>query len=279
MGDPYAHASPSLFTPDTQKGHLPSVSRTGARLPKTREEVDVLAQTTRHRWRRYGAGTLAAVVVAALLGVAVLWRLTPSVTDAGQVVRAHLSAFNSPELVVLPKPDRVGQALIATEDSRFYQTPGIDPVSTLRAGLAAVTGNSDTGAATLEQQLAKNLYFPQDDGLFSKVAEAELALKLDAQYSKNDILRMYLAEMYFGHGFYGLPEAAHGYFGVTPAQLSWAQASMLAGLVQAPSAYDPIDHLSTGRLRQRHVLNRLVATNILSPEQANAAFAAPLGLR
>jgi membrane peptidoglycan carboxypeptidase len=219
------------------------------------------------------------MVVAALLGVAVLWRLTPSVTDAGQVVRAHLSAFNSPELVVLPKPDRVGQALIATEDSRFYQTPGIDPVSTLRAGLAAVTGNSDTGAATLEQQLAKNLYFPQDVGLFSKVAEAELALKLDARYSKNDVLRMYLAEMYFGHGFYGLPAAARGYFGVMPAQLSWAQASMLAGLVQAPSAYDPIDHLSTGRLRQRHVLNRLVATNVLSGEQANAAFAAPLGLR
>ena len=234
---------------------------------------------TRHRWRRYGAGALAAVVVAPLLGVAVLWRLTPSVADASQLVRAHLSAFDSPERVVLPKPDRVGQALIATEDSRFSQTPGIDPVSTLRAGLAAVTGSSDTGAATLEQQLAKNLYFPQDDGLFSKVAEAELALKLDTHYSKNDILRMYLAEMYFGHGFYGLPAAAHGYFGVTPAQLSWAQASMLAGLVQAPSAYDPIDHLSTGRLRQRHVLNRLVATNVLSPAQANAAFAAPLGLR
>ena len=234
---------------------------------------------SRHRWRRYLAGTLAAVVVAALLTVAFLWRVTPSVAGASQLVRTHLSTFDSPELVALPKPDRVGQALIATEDSRFSQTPGVDPVSTLRASLAAVTGSTDTGAATLEQQLAKNLYFPQDDSLFSKVAEAELALKLDAQYSKNDILRMYLAEMYFGHGFYGLPAAAQGYFGVTPAQLSWAQASMLAGLVQAPSAYDPIDHLSTGRLRQRHVLNRLVATNVLTPAQANAAFAAPLGLR
>jgi hypothetical protein len=83
---------------------------------------------------------------------------------------------------------------------------------------------------------------------------------MDAGYSKNDVLRMYLADVYFGHGFYGLPAAAHGYFGVTPAQLSWSQASMLAGLVQAPSAYDPIDHLYAGRLRQRHVLNRPVAT-------------------
>jgi penicillin-binding protein 1A len=180
--------------------------------------------------------------------------------------------------VVLPQPDRVGQALIATEDSRFWQTPGIDPVSTLRAGLATVTGNIDTGAATVEQQLAKNLYFPQNDAVLSKVKEAELSLKLDAHYSKDDILRLYLADVYFGHGFYGLPAAAHGYFGVSPAQLSWAQASMLAGLVQAPSAYDPIDHLSIGRLRQRHVLNRLVATKVLSRAQADAAFAAPLGL-
>jgi membrane peptidoglycan carboxypeptidase len=85
--------------------------------------------------------------------------------------------------------------------------------------------------------------------------------------------------VYFGHGFYGLTAAATGYFGVSPAHLSWAQASMLAGLVQAPSAYDPIDHLSAGRLRQRHVLDRLVATQVLSTAQADAAFAAPLVLR
>ena len=233
---------------------------------------------TRHRWLRRAGWAVAVLVGVPILGVAALWPLTPSVVGAAQLVRTHLSGLRSSELVVLSQPDRVGQALIATEDSRFWQTPGIDPVSTLRAGLATVTGNIDTGAATVEQQLAKNLYFPQNDGVLSKVKEAELSLKLDTHYSKNDILRMYLAEMYFGHGFYGLPAAAHGYFGVTPAQLSWAQASMLAGLVQAPSAYDPIDHLSTGRLRQRHVLNRLVATKVLSRAQADAAFAAPLGL-
>jgi len=234
---------------------------------------------TRHRWRRRAAGALALLVVAPVLGVAALWPLTPSVANAGALVRAHLRAHHGAELVVLPQPDRVAQALVATEDSRFSQTPGIDPVSTVRAGLAPLTGSADTGAATLEQQLAKNLYFPQDDGLVSKVAEAELALKLDARYSKDDVLRMYLADVYFGHGFYDLPAAARGYFGVTPAQLSWAQASMLAGLVQAPSAYDPVDHPSAGRLRQRHVLNRLVATHVLSAAQSVAAFAAPLGLR
>ena len=189
---------------------------------------------------------MAVLVGVAILGVAALWPLTPSVAGAAQLVRTHLSGLRSSELVVLSQPDRVGQALIATEDSRFWQTPGIDPVSTLRASLATVSGNIDTGAATLEQQLAKNLYYPQSDGLFSKVAEAELSMKLDTHYSKNDILRLYLADVYFGHGFYGLPAAAYGYFGVSPARLSWAQASMLAGLVQAPSEYDPLHHLSAG---------------------------------
>src|ERR1019366_9667965 len=123
-----------------------------------------------------------------ILAVGALWPLTPSVDGAGRLVRAQLAIHHDAELVVLPSPDRVGQALIATEDSRFSWTPGIDPVSVLRMGLAAVTGSSDTGAATLEQQLAKNLYFPQDDaGVLSKVQEGELALKLDASYSKNEV--------------------------------------------------------------------------------------------
>ena len=222
---------------------------------------------------------LAALVIAPALVVAVLWPLTPSVADAEQLVDARLAAHHAPELAVLPHADRVGQALIATEDSRFFQTPGIDPISVARAGLAALTGSGDSGAATLEQQLAKNLYFPQDDGLVSKIQEAELALKLDALYSKDDVLRMYLADVYFGHGFYGLPAAAHGYFAVTPARLSWPQASMLAGLVQAPSAYDPLRYLSAGQQRQRHVLDRLVSIHVLSAAQADAAYVAPLGLR
>jgi membrane peptidoglycan carboxypeptidase len=246
-----------------------------------REEVAAVARTS-HRWHRWlgrAGWVLAALVVVPLLAVAALWPLTPSVAGAGQLVGGQLAIHHSVQLAALPSPDRVGRALIATEDSRFFASPGIDPVSVVRAGLAALTGSSDTGAATLEQQLAKNLYYPGDDGLVSKVQEGELALKLDASYSKNEVLRMYLADVYFGHGFYGLPAAAYGYFAVTPAQLSWPQASMLAGLVQAPSAYDPIAHLPTGRLRQRHVLNRLVATGVLSPVQADVAFAAPLGLR
>ena len=234
---------------------------------------------TKHRWRRRVFLGLATVVVAPILGVAFLWPFTPRVDNASQLVRANLATHHSPELAALPRPDRVAQALIATENSRFYQMPGIDLVSVVRVAFATLTGNNDTGGATLEQQLAKNLYFPQDDGILTKVQEAELAQKLDAGYPKDEVLRLYLADAYFGQGFYGLPAAADGYFAKTPAQLSWSQASMLAGLVQAPSAYDPMSHLSAGRLRQRHVLNRLVNTGALSAAQADAAFAAPLGLR
>jgi len=82
-----------------------------------------------------------------------------------------------------------------------------------------------------------------------------------------------------GHGFYGLAAASRGYFGFTPADLTWAQASVLAGLVQAPSAYDPYQHLALAKSRRRHVLDRLVATHILTTQQADAAYRASLPLR
>lgn len=90
---------------------------------------------------------------------------------------------------------------------------------------------------------------------------------------------MHLNAVYFGHGYYGLPAASRGYFGLAPADLSWTQASLLAGVVQAPSADDPLANLGRAKSRQRHVLDRLVVTHVLSAADANAAFAAPLHLR
>ena len=87
---------------------------------------------------------------------------------------------------------------------------------------------------------------------------------------------MYLDAAYFGHGAYGVVDAARTYFGVAPSQLSWAQASMLAGLVNAPTAYDPTAHLHLARSRQRHVLDRLVAVKALTTAQADTIYAAPL---
>jgi penicillin-binding protein 1A len=90
---------------------------------------------------------------------------------------------------------------------------------------------------------------------------------------------MYLDTVYFGHGYYGLTRAAEGYFGVAPSGLSWTQATMLAGLVQAPTAYDPLVHLSAARTRQTHVIDRLVATGHLTRAEAKTVTAEPLNLR
>jgi membrane peptidoglycan carboxypeptidase len=172
----------------------------------------------------------------------------------------------------------VARALIATEDSRFSSHHGLDSLGALRAATGSLS-NHDQGGSTLDQQFAKVVYTPGQSGVGAKLTQAGVALKLDANYSKPQILEMYLSSVYFGHGYWGLPAAARGYFGRPPGQLDWAQASMLAGLVQAPSAYDPINHRALAKSRQRHVLDRLVAVHAISAADADTVFVSPLGLR
>jgi penicillin-binding protein 1A len=246
------------------------------RVPRASASSRPLGQA--RRWRRALVRGAVVGALAPFVAAAVLWPLTPSVAAAPRLVAATLRAHHAAGLRALPVPDRVGRAVIATEDSRFYSHPGIDPIDLLRAARNAVTAGNDPGGATLDQQLAKLLIVP-GDGALAKLEQAEVAVKLDAAYSKSQLLRMYLSAVYFGHGYYGLPAAARGYFGRTPATLTWAQASLLAGLVQAPSAYDPYAHHALAKSRQAHVLGRLVATGVLTRAAARAAYRAPLGLR
>ena len=220
---------------------------------------------------------LLVLVVLGLVGLGLGWAATPSVSDAASRVAAHLRAHSAPALQGAV-PIKMADALIATENSRFYSTPGVDPISVLRAPFALLL-HRDQGGATLEQQLAKNLYEQGSQGLTAQVAEGVLAVKLDASWSKAQILRMYLDDGYYGHGFYGLTSAARGYFGVQPAALTWSQASLLAGLFQAPSAYDPFRHPDVARARQEHVVNRLVAVGDLSRAEADRVLAEPWALR
>jgi len=216
--------------------------------------------------RRVGR-VLAAVVVtlAVLLGIG--WVVTPSVDDAQQLVSAELAAHGGTPLQG-DVPDNLAQALIATEDSRFEHHVGIDAIGAVRAGWGALTGN-DEGGSTLDQQLAKNLYAGGKQSFTDRVRCVVLAVKLDATWSKDDLLRMYLDDGYYGHGFVGLTAATNGYFGVEPADLSWAQATLIAGLFQAPSAYDPFLYPDRAAARQAHVLNRLVAVGTLARAQAD----------
>jgi penicillin-binding protein 1A len=219
------------------------------------------------------------VVLIALSGLAVgvLLLATPSVGNADALARAqalaHHSVYPGPAV-----PARFSDSLVATEDHRFYYEPGVDVLAIGRVVAARITGQGDQGGATIDQQLAKMLYTPADAGALVKVEQVGLAVKLFLTYGHQKILQMYANVAYFGHGYYGLPAASCGYFGTVPAGLSWPQAAMLAGLVQGPSADDPLLHYAQARARELHVLGRLAATGKLSQAQANAAFAQPLHL-
>ncbi len=215
------------------------------------------------------------LVLVALVAFGGLLLVTPSVGNARQVAsafdRKHDVAYPGP-----PVPYRFATALIATEDHRFSEEPGIDPVAVLRVIYGAVTGKGDQGGATLYQQLAKMLYTPGQSGVTVEAEQVALAVKLKFSYSGSEVLRLYSDVAYFGQGFYGLASASCGYFGVQPAALSWPEAALLAGLVQAPSADDPLVYPANGRIREQHVIGRLVAVGALSRSDAAAALSVPL---
>ncbi len=179
-----------------------------------------------------------------------------------------------------PAPPRLlGEAVVAVEDEHFYSDWAINVLDGIgRAAIAALHTSSDPGGSTIAQQLAKQLY-GRGGGLGATLREIGLGVKLSLHYSKDQILSMYLNAVYYGHGYWGEVAAARGYFGLNPAQLDWAQASLLAGLPQAPSVYDPLRHLSLAKLRQQHVLAQLAANHYVTRVQASSIYRQPLGLR
>jgi membrane peptidoglycan carboxypeptidase len=225
-------------------------------------------------WLRRAALAALALFSALVVGLMIILLATPSVGDAWSLARAqarsHDAAFPGP-----PVPPKFAAALISTEDHRFASEPGFDPLAIGRVVTSAVTGK-DQGGSTLYQQLAKLLYGPHKARLTVQLYELALGIKLKFSYSREQILRMYADVAYFGHGYYGLAAASCGYFGRPPAGLSWPQAAVLAGLVQAPSAYDPLRHPALARSREGHVISRLVATGALTSRQGAAALAVPM---
>jgi membrane peptidoglycan carboxypeptidase len=210
------------------------------------------------------------------LAFGLLLLVTPSTTNARELAsafdQAHGAAY--PGVVV---PFRFATSLEATEDHRFASEPGIDPVAVARVLYSYAVRRGDQGGATLYQQLAKMLYTPGKTGLAAEAEQVSLAVKLKYGYSEPEILRLYADVAYFGHGYYGLQDAACGYFGVRPDQLSWPQAALLAGLVQGPTADDPLNHPAAGLAREQHVIGRLVAVGAISQADASAYLSTPLG--
>jgi penicillin-binding protein 1A len=172
----------------------------------------------------------------------------------------------------LPPPAKLGTAVVETEDENFHASTGFDILAGAgRAALATLQTGGDPGGSTIDQQLAKRLY-PHGGGLGGTLEEIGMGVKLSLDYSKAQILGMYLNSVYYGNGYWGDVSAAHGYFGVSPRGLTWGEATMLAGLPQAPSAYDPKRHWALARLRQAHVLDQLVDNGVMSAAKAAEVF-------
>jgi penicillin-binding protein 1A len=201
----------------------------------------------------------------------------PGVGDAESRIEAILVEHGG-RAISGPPPARLADAVVSTEDENFYDGVIPNVVSGAgRAAVAALRSGEDPGGSTIAQQLAKRLY-PQAGGVVGTLEEIGLGVKLSLHYSHEQVLDMYLNSIYYGNGYWGILAASRGYFGLSPRRLTWGEASLLAGLPQAPSAYDPVDHLPLARLRQRHVLDQLVANGYLSTAEADAAFREPLPL-
>jgi penicillin-binding protein 1A len=165
-------------------------------------------------------------------------------------------------------------AVLAAEDRNFYHHGAIDVASTLRALLVDLSNRGlSEGGSTITQQLVKIQLLTPEKSLPRKVHEVVLAIALEQRFSKDQILTMYLNRVYFGHGAYGVGAAARTYFGKDAKDLTVAESAFLAGLIQAPTAYDPVLHYPLARDRELYVLQGMVSTQALTQSQADEAAA------
>ena len=171
----------------------------------------------------------------------------------------------------------VVDATIATEDANFYRHLGVDPVALLRAVYYAIQERDVVaGGSTITQQLVKRVLLTSEVSITRKVKEAILAAEITRRYSKNEILELYLNEVFYGSMAYGIDAAAETFFGKDAADLTLAESALLAGLPQLPAYYDPYTHPERAKQRQSVVLGLMVEQGYITEEQADAAWAEPL---
>jgi hypothetical protein len=231
-------------------------------------------------WRRR---SLAGVAGIGLLLTTVLvgaWLTAPAPTRPEEIVLARLRAVGGRFIPLRAISPVLQRAIVATEDERFYRHHGIDLLGLGRAfAYDASHLTLAQGGSTLTEQLAKNLYLGgNDESPWRKLQDAAVAIRLESDLSKQRILELYLNSVYFGDGAYGVGAASERYFGVSPSRLDLARSSMLAGIIQDPSGYDPLLHPSLARERQIQVLTSMVRDGYATEAQGQAALRDPLPL-
>ncbi|MEW6543804.1 MAG: PBP1A family penicillin-binding protein [Nitrospirota bacterium] len=177
-------------------------------------------------------------------------------------------------------PPNLVHAVIAVEDARFFEHPGLDVVGILRAVVTNLRrGGRVEGASTITQQLARSLFLTPERTYARKIKELILAYKIELVLTKEQILEMYLNQIYFGQGAYGVAAAAQTYFGKELAELSLAESALLAGLPKSPNNYSPLKNPERAKRRQEHVLARMEEAGFITPEERQEAAAQTLSFR
>jgi len=186
--------------------------------------------------------------------------------------------FGGREYVALNQVSRhFIQAILATEDHRFWDHQGLNKLRTIKAlGITLFSHGRVQGASTITQQLAKNLFFSFERTYTRKFRELLVALQIEAQFSKQDILEAYVNQIYFGPGAQGVGAAARLYFGKSAAQLNLPESALLAGLPKSPTRYNPLRYFERAKARQQVVLGRMQTAGFITPEEAAAAAAETL---
>ncbi len=180
-------------------------------------------------------------------------------------------------LTLQQMPPELIKAFIATEDSRFYEHHGVDPVGIFRAAsIALVSGHASQGASTITQQLARNFFLSPERTLMRKIKEAFLAIRIEQLLTKDEILELYLNKIYLGYRAYGVGAAAQVYFGKPIDQLSLSEMAMIAGLPKAPSTFNPLYSHTRALSRRNVVLARMLDQHYITQQQYNDARNTPL---
>jgi penicillin-binding protein 1A len=255
----------------------------------------------RRRWFRWiliGLGGLTLLLLL-VVGGAALWAFTilprslPSVTalETLQPIQGTkiyddndepITELHVERRILVPLaqiPQSLRDAILATEDRRFYKHWGIDPIGVARAVIQNYRrGRIVEGGSTITQQLTKVLFLTPDKSLERKLKEAVLALELERRYSKDRILEMYLNQVYFGHGSYGVEAAARTYFGKGVSELTVRESALIAGLPRAPTNYSPFDRGEAAKRRREVVLRRMVEFGTIKDEEAKRLAKTDLGL-
>jgi membrane peptidoglycan carboxypeptidase len=220
---------------------------------------------------------LVPLVLVVLLGVTGVWADTSPGTDIQQRVARLAAGHQVRELTASELPATLVNALVATEDERFWQHHGVDLIGLSRALLYDATrACACQGGSTITQQLVKVVYYNDTNWGLNKVKGMAVAFKVEMLISKRQILADYLSVVAFGYGLYGADAAACAYFGRHLGELDLAQDAVLAGMPQAPAAYDPRAHPSVTRARRQVVLAAMVGDGYITPGQARTAAAAPV---